>query len=111
MKINAVRQTLDSWLSKCPTPESNRYSILLDNIDETDNIAENNMINNNDKISEQKSSKPPSIFVQNIKYIGNLTNALNSISNCKYELKVLKNNEIKIFALDFLSFTNIKDSY
>ena len=63
--------------------------------------VENNMINNNDdKLSEQKSSKPPPIFVQNVKYIGNLTNALNSISNCKYKESGLykKNKKLVFFA-------------
>ena len=96
VKTNAV--TLDSWLSKCPTPEANRYSELMENVcDDSEEIVEisNNNKHNNNSANEHKSAKPPPISVQNVQTIGNLISALNNISNFKYNLKVLKDNRGK----------------
>ena len=49
------------------------------------------------------------IFVQNVQTIGNLISALNNISNFKYNLKVLKDNEVKISTYDLLHFNKVKD--
>lgn len=45
-----------------------------------------------------KSVKPPLIVVQNIERIGVLHDSLSKLSVQKYELKVLRDNEVKIFA-------------
>jgi len=44
---------------------------------------------------ERKKAKPPPIYVQNVKNIYELTTALNSLEETRYELKVRSTNEIK----------------
>ena len=39
--------------------------------------------------------RPPPIFVQNVEFIANLTNVLNNIHDCNYQLKILCNNQVK----------------
>ena len=39
---------------------------------------------------------PPPSFVQKVQSIGNIISALNNICNFKYNLKILKYNEVKI---------------
>ena len=74
---------------------------VCDDSEEIVKISNNNKQNNN-SANEHKSAKPPPIFVQNVQSIGNLISALNNISNFKYNLKVLKDNEVKISTNDLL---------
>ena len=40
--------------------------------------------------------RPAPIVVQNVEYIANLTDALTNIPDCKYQLKILSNYQVKI---------------
>ena len=77
------------WLKKTPTPNNksnNRFIILATNEDDC-------------TVTSPKKSimpRPPPILVQNVEYIANLTDALTNIPDCKYQLKILSNNQVQI---------------
>ena len=50
---------------------------------------------------------PPQIFVQNVEYNAHLTDALTNIPDCKYQLKILSNNQVKILTYKSSHFKKI----
>ena len=64
-----MKQTLDSWLSKCPTPESNRYSILMDNIDETENVVKKNIATAEDATNVGRLTILPATYVGSSRHL------------------------------------------
>ena len=80
------------WLGESPK-SSNKFA-LLDTID----IDKENINNSETTQNTVAPSKPPPIYVQGVERIGVLQKALSNINVLKYELQVLKNNEVKIVA-------------
>lgn len=103
--------TLSSyWLSK-PPATTNRFDALsTDTEDADDTIIHTGTERKNEHTKTQKQFKPikpPPIFVQNVQYLSILVNALNDLPDCKYELKVLSNNEIKIQPIESIHYSKI----
>ena len=86
-------------LNSAPTNNvnrSNRFSVLADE-DECDNQS----------IDCPIKPKPPPIFVQKVDCIGNLTKLLSNVTDCKYQLQILRNNQVKIVTDETLHFEKI----
>ena len=98
-KITQPKKNTHYWLGESPT--SNNKFAILDTIDlENETVS----LENASETQNMVISKPPPIFIQGVERIGVLQNALNNIADLKYELQILRNNEVKI------SSTNI-DQY
>ena len=104
------QKTLKSYWLGQPS-NANRFEILSqienDDMPQVDNEDENLSKSLNPQIAKPKNRKPPPIYVQNVLFIDNLNEALSTLPNCNYELKVLKDNEIKIQPLESCHYTEI----
>lgn len=114
-KTKAKKQkTLKSYWLSAPR-SSNQFDLLSsDDTDDDNNENDDQTSENNEGSSSKKSPdthttipKPPPIYVEDLENISALTNALDVVAKNKYELKVLKNNEIKIQTQDSNSFSSI----
>lgn len=88
------------WLSN---NNENMFAALAIESDKHENTV-NAEVNPEKKKS---SSKPPPIYVQRVEQLSVLTNALNKIENCKYDIRTFKNNEVKIQAYESTHYTSI----
>ena len=92
---NAYKQAKHYWLSESHTLNENRFSVLQ--IDE-----------NSDDVTP-KADKPPPIYVQNVERIWVLHDALAKLSDTSYELRILRNNEVKIILANSTYYSKIID--
>ncbi|KNE86716.1 hypothetical protein PSTG_19920, partial [Puccinia striiformis f. sp. tritici PST-78] len=68
----------------------------------SEHAKEKEHASNNNNVNPKKQTnapKPPPIYVQKVEVISKLHQALNTLK-CKYELKILRENEVKIQAGD-----------
>lgn len=84
----------------------------IDNTTETNH--NNNKTNDTTKVHtnsvqlfKTNAQKPPPLYVQKVESISKLIKELNNLPNCKYELKVLKDNEIRIQPAESTNYTSI----
>lgn len=83
------------WLST-PVPISNRFENL-----ETEDHPET------DPSTNEKLTKPPPIFVDKVNNVQPLIKLLNDHVNNNYEIKVLRNNQVKILPRTSEAYTTI----
>ena len=86
-KVNKQQKLQDYWLSK-PSEYRNQFDILACEDDENDT-----------QITTQeppRQTKPPPIYVSGVENIQPLKKLLQDIADKNYELKLLKENELKI---------------
>lgn len=96
------------WLNQPANPEKseNRFEILAAD-DETEECTDT-PADKDEKEMRQTIPKPPPIYVQSVKYIHILIDALNTTTaKDTYILKVLPNDEIKIQPTDSVTYTKI----
>ena len=98
---NVLKVAKPYWLGEHPT-SSNRFA-TLDSLQDSNKNSDNY----NKNVLPCKEVKPPPIYVQNVERIGILQNALNGQSELKYELKILKNNEVRITCTNLDHYNNI----
>ena len=84
-KVNK-QQKLEYWLSK-PAEYSNQLELIA---------CEDDEIEENDTQKSLSQSKPPPIYVSKVENIQPLKILLKEIASNQYELKLLRENEIKI---------------
>ncbi|XP_037957780.1 uncharacterized protein LOC119687514 [Teleopsis dalmanni] len=98
------QQTLTNyWLAK----PANRFACLSDENDNGEVNSEKSDSNENDTTKQIKKTKPPPLFIQKVERLDILIKAIDSIPNCKYEIKVLPNNEVKLQPFDSTYYTSI----
>lgn len=100
LKRNLKQTKLNNyWLSN-PVPTFNSF----DNLDvETQHDAEAHQASN----SSEKSIKPPPIFVDKVNNVQPLIKLLNDYVNNNYEIKVLRNEQVKILSKTSEAYTII----
>lgn len=95
LKNTKQTKIVDYWLNK-PAATSNQYEALNSDQQQLDNDQENN-----------QTPKPPPIFVSSVKYIVPLTTLLKEIVDDNFELKILRNDEVKVQAKNTESYSAI----
>lgn len=106
-KNTQPQKTLASyWLSQ-PPQSSNRFSVLSNDDEQETASNKNTDTSISKKHVKVPSRKPPPIYIQGVQMISKLIKALNDLPNCKYELKVLKDNEVKVQPAESIHYTAI----
>ena len=110
-KVAKQNNSRQYWLGESPLSR-NKFAVLDIDLDE-----DSGSVKNTKTISTNvAASKPPPIYVQGVERIGVLQKALNNITELKYELQVLKNNEVKIVSANtdqynsLIEFLNSKNT-
>ena len=75
----------DYWLS-APENRTNRFEILSEEDDENDEVS----------AAPKTAPKPPPIYIAMVENVQPLISLLNTVANNEFEIKILRDNEVKI---------------